>query len=254
MPRPYVLRFISLESGVGKTLVATKVVRELRARNYRVSVIKHCSSGVKLEEKDTKKYLESGAEMVIASSPGLAIIYVANHSDTIESALAMTRTPIVVVEGFKSAKLGDVVVIVREENDLNKLGEKVVNVIAIVSHAGIVTKNNLPENAVSIKTGNEDKLVDLLEKRIMDFFYRQTPQTNCKMCGFSTCRELVISYLKGRAEWCPATSDVEVLVDSSNIPLNPFVKNIIKSTIKGMLNALKGMPENYKKINIVINF
>ncbi|MEM4904049.1 MAG: molybdopterin-guanine dinucleotide biosynthesis protein MobB [Desulfurococcaceae archaeon] len=253
MPQPYVLRIVSLESGVGKTLVATRVVRGLRTRNYRVNVIKHCSGGVDLEEKGTEKYLESGAEVVVASSPGLAVIYVANHNDAIENALVMTRAPIVVVEGFKSAKLGDVVVVVREEDDLNRLGGDMTNVIAIVSRASIVAMSRLPENTVLVKVGDEDRLVDLVEKRAIDFFYRQTPQTNCRTCGFASCKELVISYLKGSAGWCPVVSGVEVSVDGSSVPLNPFVKNIIKSTIKGILKALKGVPENYRKVNIVIS-
>lgn len=43
---------------------------------------------------------------------------------------------------------------------------------------------------------------------------------------------------------------VEIYIDGKRIPLNPFVEEIIRKTIKGMLSALKGFQEGEIKIII----
>ncbi|MCC6053353.1 MAG: molybdopterin-guanine dinucleotide biosynthesis protein B, partial [Desulfurococcaceae archaeon] len=101
MPTPYIIRFISARSGAGKTTIASLLVKELRARGYRVGVVKHAVSSLSLEETDSKKYLNSGAETVVVSSSDLAVIYVRGHRDILEDAVTYIKTPIVVVEGFR---------------------------------------------------------------------------------------------------------------------------------------------------------
>lgn len=246
---PYIVKFVSSGSKKGKTTVASRVASILTSRGYRVSVIKHCSRGLEIEEKDTKKYIESGAESVVASSPGLVAIYARSHLDSLENALTYVKSPIVIVEGFKTSKLGETVLIIGHQEELEELMRKTSNVIAIVTHSQI---ENPPEKPV-FHIGDELKLTDFLEKRVLDFIVKQCGQLNCQTCGYPSCNGLALAYLKGKSKWCPVKSSVEIKVNGVPVSINPFVKNIVRYTIMGMLRSLKGVPEQIEKVSIEID-
>lgn len=250
MPSKYVIKFVSLVSNTGKTTIASRVVRNLKEKGYRIGVIKHCSKGITLEEKDSKRYLEAGADIVVASSPHLAVVYMSNFRDTMESALMIINTPVVVVEGYKGFSEGDSVVIARNADELRELIKQEKNIIAAVSlHDTRKEIDKIP----LFKPGEEFKLTELIEKRMLEHYIQQTPRSNCTICGFQSCEELVKAYLRDWITWCPKVSKMRVVIDNMEVPLNSFVKNVIKSTIRGLLSALKGVPPNYKKILIEID-
>ena len=58
--------------GFGKTRLMVALVRELKAWGYRVAAIKHCPHGHQLDQqgKDSARLLETGADAVMAASPG----------------------------------------------------------------------------------------------------------------------------------------------------------------------------------------
>lgn len=248
MPLPYIVKFVSSGSKKGKTTVASKVVSILTSKGYKVSVIKHCSKGLEVEEKDTKKYIESCADIVIASAPGIATVYIRGHVDSLENALSYARTPIVIVEGFKAGKIGETILIVDNQAEIEELARKTSNIVAIVTRSRIETHVETPVFLI----GDELKLAEFLEARILEFTIKQSGQLNCQMCGYPTCRDFAIAYLKGKTNWCPVISSVEIKVNGVPIVLNPFVKNIIKHTVIGMLRSLKGVPEQIKEISINI--
>lgn len=80
------------------------------------------------------------------------------------------------------------------------------------------------------------------------------PGLNCGACKKQSCREMGVDILKGKAtnRDCVVMADesVTVEIDGKLLELNPFVKNIVKSTIIGMLSSLKGYCEGDIKINI----
>ncbi|MEM4914277.1 MAG: molybdopterin-guanine dinucleotide biosynthesis protein MobB [Desulfurococcaceae archaeon] len=245
----YVARFVSLRSGAGKTTVASEVVRHLRSRGIVVGVVKHCSSGVVLEEKDSKVYLENGAVAVVASSPGLAVLYISDFIDLVENALALLKTPVVVVEGYKESSVGDAVLVVESNEEARELMKSVKNPVAIVSTGKNVSPvGNLPV----FKPSDVVSLSNFIESRAVEQLVERTGKLDCQACGYPSCRSLVVAYLKGKAQWCPVASDVLVRVNGAQVPLNPFVKNIIRSTVLGMLKALKGVPSRAGKVVIEI--
>ena len=47
--------------------------------------------------------------------------------------------------------------------------------------------------------------------------------------------------------------DMQLKVDGKDIPLNEFVENILNGTIVGAVTSLKGIREDWKKIEIYIS-
>jgi len=252
LPIPYIVRFISTRSGVGKTRIAGFLVKELKARGYKVGVVKHAVSSVSLEEKDSKRYIESGADIVVVSSSGLVVIYVRSHRDILENAVVYARTPVIVVEGFRESRLGDVIVVVSSSEELKTILDSKVKPLAVV-----VTGQISITSSVDLKVfreGELSELIELVEARILEHYLEQTPRTDCGMCGYSKCRELVEAYIRGRTYWCPVMSKgIKLVVDDVEIPLNPFVKSIINSTLQGLVSTLKGVSSTWSKITITIS-
>jgi molybdopterin-guanine dinucleotide biosynthesis protein MobB len=97
-------------SGAGKTTLLEKVVRELKARGYRVAVIKHAHHDFEIdhEGKDSWRFAQAGSDCVVISSP--ARVAMVQRSATGEEppleelvALVAGRVDIVLTEGFRSS-------------------------------------------------------------------------------------------------------------------------------------------------------
>lgn len=246
----YIVRFVSKASGAGKTRVASRVVSLLRMKGYVVGVVKHCTE-ITLEEKDSKKYIESGAVVVVASSPGLLVVYSTSHPDTLESTLYHVQAPIVVVEGYKHSSIGDVVVVSEKPEEAVELAKSLSNVIAIVTRK---SNTQLPQTNTPVFDFEEvELLANLVESRALEYLTSEAPGLNCQMCGYASCKELARAYMKGASQWCPVKSGIRVLVDGYEVQLNPFVKNMIRSTVLGLISPLKGVLQKPSRVVIEVS-
>ncbi len=99
--------FVSIvgKSGVGKTTLIEKLVRELKTRGYRVAVVKHHAHATPIDApgKDSWRFAEAGADAVVVSSPQEVARF---ERVTRELTLAeiAARTPgvdLILAEGFK---------------------------------------------------------------------------------------------------------------------------------------------------------
>ena len=70
MSQPPVVSFVG-NSGAGKTTLLEKLVRELKARGYRVAVVKHAHHDFQIdhEGKDSWRFAQAGSDCVVISSP-----------------------------------------------------------------------------------------------------------------------------------------------------------------------------------------
>jgi len=59
------------ESGIGKTTLIEKLIKELRKKRFKVCVIKHCHHGFDLDHsgKDSWRFNRAGASSIILTSP-----------------------------------------------------------------------------------------------------------------------------------------------------------------------------------------
>ncbi len=249
--RPYVVRFVSRRSGAGKTLVASGVVESLVKAGYSVGVVKHSLSGVALEEKDSARFLRAGAPEVVVASRELVLHYSRTLVDDLSELASYVGRPLVVVEGFREARVGDSVVVVESVEEASESVDE--DAIAIVL-------SREPRGPVPHSIGRAqvfyvdqlDGLVSLILKRAVEHYVAQLPNLNCGACGLSTCVALALKMLRGERGACPLLLGVRVVVDDREIPLNPFAKRVVSSVVEGLIGSLKGVPRDAKRITITI--
>lgn len=95
-------------SGAGKTTILEKVVRELKARGYRVTVIKHVHHDFQIDYagKDSWRFTQAGSDSVVIASPTkIALVEQRTAEPPLDDLVAMVegRADIVLTEGFRGS-------------------------------------------------------------------------------------------------------------------------------------------------------
>src|SRR3989304_3738562 len=95
-------------SGVGKTPFLEKLVREIKARGYRLATIKHDVHNFDIDRpgKDSWRLTQAGSDVVILSSPHrLALMEEVDEERTLDQLAEMgsDRGDIVLPEGYRGA-------------------------------------------------------------------------------------------------------------------------------------------------------
>ena len=102
MQTPRLIGF-SAFSGTGKTTLVEKLVRELKARGQRLAVIKHDAHGFEMDKegKDSWRFTQAGADMLILTSPTQTAI-LEQRPRTLADDIAMVHdVDLILVEGYK---------------------------------------------------------------------------------------------------------------------------------------------------------
>jgi len=95
-------------SGVGKTTFLEKLIREMKARGYRVAAIKHDAHNFQMDYpgKDTYRLTEAGSDIVmISAARRLALLEKVAEERSLDDLVAMIsgRVDIVLTEGYRQA-------------------------------------------------------------------------------------------------------------------------------------------------------
>ena len=109
-----VISFIGY-SGSGKTVLLERVVRELKARGYRVAVIKHSHHNFAIDQpgKDSWRLAQAGSDAVIIAAPNkVALIESVDIEPTLSQILSLVidKVDIVLTEGYKSSNTAKILV------------------------------------------------------------------------------------------------------------------------------------------------
>lgn len=250
---PYVARFVSAGRKRGKTSLATRVVSDLISRGYVVGVVKHSSHDIDVATKDSRKYVSVGAKEVLVSSGSVGALFYSGWVDDLEYSLRYLSTPVVIVEGFKESSVGDAIAIVDDLREFQELTRVAHDILAVVTESEEV-RLELSKSLKVFRKSDVSPVTDLIESRMLEFLENQTPKTNCGYCGYETCKALVRAYSTGKAPWCPVKSDVGLLINENPVPMNAFVKNMLRSVVEGFISSLKRVDVSRKKIVIEINY
>ncbi len=193
------------KSGSGKTTLLEKVISELKRRGYDVGVIKHDAHGFEIdhEGKDSWRHKKAGASTVaLSSARKFAVIKDVDAEWPPERIISsfLSDADVVVTEGFKKSAFLKIEV-VRKANSSRPVCAGDKHLMAFVTDLELKTK--LPV----FKLGDYRGVARLIEKEIIK---------------------------KARPEY------VFLTVDNKRVALKPFIENLIKDGVTGMIRSLKG--------------
>jgi len=89
---------------VGKTLLIERLTSKLVNLGYRIGVIKSTHHQIDLEGKDSYRFKQAGAKIVILSSSMETVIFLKNIN--VENLINLLPVDILFIEGFSQKKLG----------------------------------------------------------------------------------------------------------------------------------------------------
>lgn len=94
-------------SGVGKTTLMEKVVRELKRKGLRIAVVKHDAHGFDLDqpEKDSWRYAQAGSDLIVLASPQKTAFLEQRELPLFQLLSRIDGVDLILVEGFKGEPL-----------------------------------------------------------------------------------------------------------------------------------------------------
>lgn len=223
----------------GKTSLIEKLIGSLKRRGLKVGVIKHTmrAYGVDTRDKDTWRYKQAGAEISVLLTPEESAFFLKYSLSANEAMTFFSSYDIVLLEGFKELDSAPRIIVATEIEDVKQLSNGLEVAIVTPGLAGTLGSLSVPVfNPVDI-----EKVADMVEKMAMPLVAGR----NCGKCGYSSCKDLARAVLakEAEADRCVnlPSQDVQVLLDGAPLDVNPFVGNVIRNVVLGVLSTLKGV-------------
>jgi molybdopterin-guanine dinucleotide biosynthesis protein B len=230
----------------GKTTLTRALARALVGRGHHIAVIKHSSHYLDLPGKDTAMLGEVVNQVGFISSHESAVFW--KTPLRLENIIAYLEADIILLEGFKREKTFPKIVCLRAEPD-DADHDRSENLFDGLAICAVGPADQTGGIAVPLFGRDEvGKIAGLVEEKAF-----KLPNLDCGGCGRETCYDLAREIIagSGSVEDCVSLHPtVEVKVDGQPMPMNPFISDIVRNTILGMLSPLKG----FKKGKIEIRF
>ena len=225
----------------GKTTTIENIIRELTRRGYKVGSVKSIHDETFTIDPDpnsnTRRHREAGA--------GLVTAFAKRETDLLFSENLPVRKVLefyekdcdwVVMEGIVDACIPTIITAHAEED----LEMKFTDMTFCIS--GRISEKIEQYKGLPVIDGTRDikKLMDLIELRVFECLPRFTPEC-CMACGM-TCEEFAKAVLHGkkRRTECVADRGVELVINGRRIDMVPFVQNILKNAVLGVVGELDG--------------
>lgn len=226
----------------GKTSVLEGLVSELSSRGYEVGTVKHVpheNFSLSQTGTDTFRHLDAGSAETVALGPDKVVTIENKEIDIEDFLLSMMDLDFIIIEGFKEMENIAKIAVARNESEVKKLSDEFT--ICYIGQG----KKELPV----LEHEDFPDLADLVEEKAV----MPVGNLQCGKCGYDTCREFVLASINGDApqNGCVALKGpVEMTVDDKQIPLKPFVKDILKNTLSGIVSSLKETEGNKIEIKL----
>lgn len=226
----------------GKTTLVVNLAKELTQRGYKIATLKHVlhAEHLDLPSKDTGKQMQYADQTAAISLAESALFF--SHRKSLEEMIEYLEADFLLIEGFGEEKTFPKIVCFKENSKAKKLSDGL--------EIGTATLASSPKSELEVPVFNilEDieKIADLVSQRAF-----KLPNLNCEACGYDSCYELAREIIRGKKspEDCPPLEpETQVILNGKVLSLNPFISQMVRKTILGMLSSLKG----YRRGNIQI--
>jgi molybdopterin-guanine dinucleotide biosynthesis protein B len=229
----------------GKTQVVEALFRELTSRGFNVGTLKHTAENMPLDTpgKDTHRHREAGSKASAIIHENGAALFIDGYMTINEAIAKLGALDYVVIEGFKTLTTVARVIVPKVTEHVEELSNGLE--MAVVD----LLKGELPiASTPIIPLDRINELTDIVEKSAFPIL----AGLNCHGCGYENCHELGRAILRreAEAERCVAyTPDFILKVNDEDIPLGPFVQDVTRNIILGLVKSYKGV-RNPRKIEI----
>lgn len=202
-------------SDTGKTTLITALIEELNRRGLKCGVLKKASHRIELdtEGKDSWRFMEAGARSIAVMTED-RLFFIKN------------RTPSETLLEIALDKFSDVHLLLVEGGKRESALKKILRV-----------QNADDHNLIS----PPEELIAIVSDEPFDSPYPFFLSTEV-----ARLTDFLLTILE------PLEPLVKVKVDGQVIPLNPFVQGLLAETIRGMVRALKGVPEKPAEISLQV--
>lgn len=223
----------------GKTSLVQELTRELKSRGLSVFVCKHSHHGFD-ENKDTDTYRHKQlADGVAGWSPAESFISWPQEWKPADL-LRFVDADVALLEGGKGQGWLPRIIMATDAETAAELNPEA----ALVVHGPQIPAGDFPCGLEA--TTDVSRLADIILARGF-----RLPNLNCGGCGREDCMALTADIVAGRADVAECTAmngSTRVTVNGEELPLNPFVAEMLGGGLLGMLKSLKG----YSKGKVVI--
>lgn len=236
-------------TGSGKTTVIEGIISELKRRGYTVGSIKQIHNEnfkMDTEGKNTWRHRQAGADTVTARSHQETDILYAGELPIYE-VLSHYSEDFVIMEGVRDAVVPEIITCKEEE-------------LPVISPLTIAISGRYANNKDKEYKGLPVINGTLENKHLVDLIISKTPVLMpdidpkcCSKCGYD-CRTFLSKLLKEEIKQDDCVlrkGGISLRINGDEIPMVPFVENILKNEILGVVKELKGYKNNS---NIEIKF
>lgn len=243
----------------GKTTVLEGLVVELKKEGFNVASAKHVSKKdftFDIEGKNSWRHSKAGANPVILVSDNEVVVKIRDGISTVSLGLLMeiaveNGAHVLVLEGFsdivlKDKKVGKIICIRNKEeyDEYTKRTEG--QILGFCSIKPFEEKILNTKDSILFIMKNVISFIEKTQKTIE--IHKQLAGLDCRRCGKTSCWELAESIFneESKLEDCfvlEAKSKLKTMlkVGNTEVPLQPFVAEIIQKTILGLVSTLKGV-------------
>jgi molybdopterin-guanine dinucleotide biosynthesis protein B len=227
----------------GKTTVVEALISGLRKRNFTVGSVKEIhfeKFAMDTPGTNTDRHRKAGADIVTARGCKETDILFPRKL-TLEEILKFYDHDYVVLEGVADTCAPKIIC----AHSTEEVDERLDGTVFAVSGRLAASRQEYRGLPVINVLTEPDKLVDLVVEKVFDRL-PDFPAECCSACGCS-CSELAAKILRREAsrECCALDkSRITLQVDGREIPMVPFVQNILYNAVTGVVKELEGYRKN----------
>lgn len=230
-------------SKTGKTTTVAAIIKELKRRGYSVGSVKEIhfeSFTMEKEGSNTDIHKKAGANPVTARGLSETDVMFDSTLDT-ERLMDFYNEDYLVIEGKCDANCP--VIVTGRTTD--QVDEQITELTIAVS--GVISNDITEYKGLPVINGVTDieRLVSLIEEKTPERMPNYSAEC-CSACG-TDCRGLTERIIKGTGSISQCVlkgENVKVLIDGKELPMVPFVKNMVKSVSTSVIKELDGYKDD----------